>query len=442
MIIRHDDTSADTDAATSDEAIASSATEAAGAAADAAPSAPDDAETVVPDDDASAAEAPDAPDATETAGAADADANERGAAVIGLCGDEAPDGPGWYYADPEDGAVGPFETFDEARAYAYGAGFHATIPSAAPGSAGPACVTYFNDGDRGPGWYCVGLQGETIAAPFPTRHHAMEEALDLGHEIVPLPAPPEPAPAPESIDAAADGTGDGAGEGGSAHDAAHNDNGDASPSADVDAAPSEPEPEPEPAAPLPPPRVIVQVEAGFQAAWLEATFDPETIVLLTMHATTGTSYTPGTSCELKRSWADLGQLAGDRLGRTWIRCAHHVFAPDQHAAIQANAYLGMMKAAGGWDADRDACPVLRIEPRALVDDVAEIYRMAPAVKALAAIIRKRTGRAVLLSVAGAMPAGLVELLGCDAAFPELTGPDAVAHDDELRQAIITGKGAA
>ena len=75
----------------------------------------------------------------------------------------------------------------------------------------------------------------------------------------------------------------------------------------------------------------------------------------------GTYYTSGDW--LKDYWTRVraAGIRAHRYGLSWFRAGYHYFRVDQDPVKQADLFLSMVQAAGGWDLDGDLWPVVDVE---------------------------------------------------------------------------------
>jgi hypothetical protein len=122
-----------------------------------------------------------------------------------------------------------------------------------------------------------------------------------------------------------------------------------------------------------------------------------------------------------KNWPLLKTVGGDRYGATWFRGAYLFLNFWQSGKDQADNYLDIIDAAGGWDAG-DIIPIIDVElgndgsngrPRNRNND-ASAKEIIDCTTACADQIRSKTGRQVMLYGRGAMrERSIKSRMGCD-----------------------------
>jgi hypothetical protein len=127
----------------------------------------------------------------------------------------------------------------------------------------------------------------------------------------------------------------------------------------------------------------------------------------------GTGYRDGGW--FKANWPRVRDAGGHRYGETWFRGAYLFLRFAVDGADQADAYLGAVDAAGGWE-DGDILPIVDVERGKPTNPnyKANAQQVIDCTTACADRIREQTGRRVMLYGRGAMrDLGINDRMGCD-----------------------------
>src|SRR5688572_32341555 len=154
-----------------------------------------------------------------------------------------------------------------------------------------------------------------------------------------------------------------------------------------------------------------------------ALLDAPDVVGAILKATEGTGFTRPW---FATNWAAVHDLCPDRYGSTWFRGAYHFLKFNLDGAAQADFYLKVVEAAGGFDVG-DIIPIVDVElgndgkpdehgrsrPRNSNWD-ASAEQIVDCASAFAARIKEQTGQQTMLYGNGAMrDKGITERMGCD-----------------------------
>lgn len=117
----------------------------------------------------------------------------------------------------------------------------------------------------------------------------------------------------------------------------------------------------------------------------------------------------------RNNWQAVRDVGGDRYGKSWFRGAYLFLKFMQDGAMQADAFLAAVEAAGGWD-EGDILPIIDVElgNEQNSNRNASAQQVIDCTTACAERLRGQVGRGVMLYGRGAMrDLGINDRMGCD-----------------------------